>query len=142
MINDYSMLIHPRRCRKHVYTAGSEILEVTAAGDVNISTKYREILLHNVLYVHNLNVNLLLTNSLMDKGAHVTLDPRGGQIHLANGMLLKIAKNHEHGLLEVQGDTWQQSAMAAPTPLFEGVDEEFELAKQRPKIPIKQLWHK
>ncbi|SOV02022.1 uncharacterized protein UDID_18936 [Ustilago sp. UG-2017a] len=141
MINDYSMLIHPRKCRKCVYTARSEILKVTAVGDVSISTRCGEVLLHNVLYVHNLNVNLLSTNTLMDEGACVTLDLRGGQIHLANGMLLKIAKNRKRGLLEVRGDTWRQGAMAASTPLFEGVDEEFEPAKQRVKFSTKQLWH-
>ena len=31
--------------------------------------------------------------------------------------------------------------MAASTPLFEGVDEEFKPAKQRVKISTKQLWH-
>ncbi|SOV06480.1 uncharacterized protein UDID_17482 [Ustilago sp. UG-2017a] len=106
MINDYSMLIHPRKCRKRVYTAGSEVLEATAVGDVSISTEYGEILLQNVLYVHSLNINLLSTNSLTDEGAHVTLDPKGGQIHLADGTLLKIVKNHKSGLLETRGDTW------------------------------------
>ncbi|SOV06076.1 uncharacterized protein UDID_19263 [Ustilago sp. UG-2017a] len=67
--------------------------------------------------------------------------PTGGQIHLANGMLLKIAKDRERGLLEFRGDTWRQSAMTTSTPLFEGVDEEFELADRRPKISTRQLWH-
>ncbi|SPC65169.1 related to retrotransposon protein [Ustilago sp. UG-2017b] len=77
----------------------------------------------------------------MDEGARVILDPTGGQIHLANGMLLKIAKDRERGLLEFRGNTWRQSAMTISTPLFEGVDEEFELANRRPKISTKQLWH-
>ncbi|SOV06118.1 uncharacterized protein UDID_19409 [Ustilago sp. UG-2017a] len=99
----------PRLSRKfgahspqRVYTAGSEILKATAVGDVSISTRCGEVLLHNVLYVHNLNVNLLSTNTLTDEVARVTLDLRGGQIHLANGTLLKIAKNHERGLLELR----------------------------------------
>ncbi|SOV08056.1 uncharacterized protein UDID_17272 [Ustilago sp. UG-2017a] len=117
------------------------VLEATAVGDISISTEYGEILLQNVLYVHNLNINLLSTNSLMDKGAHVTLDPKGGQIHLADGMLLKIVKNRKSGLLEIRGDTWRQNAMAASTPLFEGVDKEFELAEWRTKVSTKQLWH-
>ena len=95
------MLIHPRKCRKCIYTTGSKVLEATAVGDISISTEYGEILRQNVLYVHNLNINLLSTNSLTDKGACVTLDPKGGQIHLADGMLLKIVKNHKSGLLEI-----------------------------------------
>ena len=141
MVNNHSMLIHPRNCRKRVYTAGSEVLEATAVGDVSIATEYGDVYLQNVLYVKRLNVNLLSTNSLTDEGARVTLDPTGGQIHLANGMLLKVAKDREHGLLEFRGDTWRQSAMTISTPLFEGVDEEFELANRRPKISTKQLWH-
>ncbi|SOV03502.1 uncharacterized protein UDID_18691 [Ustilago sp. UG-2017a] len=31
--------------------------------------------------------------------------------------------------------------MTTSTPLFEGVDEEFELADRRPKISTRQLWH-
>ncbi|SYW86759.1 uncharacterized protein UHO2_05383 [Ustilago hordei] len=141
MVNDHSMLIHPRNCRKRMYTAGSEVLEATAVGDTNIATEHGDVYLQNVLYVKRLNINLLSTNSLTDEGARVTLDPTGGQIHLANGMLLKIAKDREHGLLEFRGDTWQQSAMTTSTPLFEGVDEEFELADRRPKISTRQLWH-
>ncbi|SOV04383.1 uncharacterized protein UDID_17076 [Ustilago sp. UG-2017a] len=141
MVNNHSMLIHPRNCRKRVYTAGSEVLEATAVGDVSIATEHGDVYLQNVLYVKRLNVNLLSTNSLTDEGARVTLDPTGGQIHLANGMLLKVAKDRERGLLEFRGDTWRQSAMTISTPLFEGVDEEFELANRRPKISTKQLWH-
>ncbi|SOV04525.1 uncharacterized protein UDID_17111 [Ustilago sp. UG-2017a] len=141
MVNNHSMLIHPRNCRKHVYTTGSEVLEATAVGDVSIATEYGDVYLQNVLYVKRLNVNLLSTNSLTDEGARVTLDPTGRQIHLANGMLLKVAKDRKRGLLEFRGDTWRQSAMTISTPLFEGVDEEFELANQRPKISTKQLWH-
>ena len=141
MVNDHSMLIHPRNCRKRVYTAGSEVLEATAVGDTNIATEHGDVYLQNVLYVRKLNINLLSTNSLTDEGARVTLDPTGGQIHLANGMLLKIAKDRERGLLEFRGDTWRQSAMTTSTPLFEGVDEEFELADRRPKISTRQLWH-
>ncbi|SOV01642.1 uncharacterized protein UDID_18154 [Ustilago sp. UG-2017a] len=142
MVNDHSMLIHPRNCRKCVYTTGSEVLEATAVGDTNIATEHGDVYLQNVLYVKRLNINLLSTNSLTDEGARVTLDPTGGQIHLANGMLLKIAKDRERGLLEFRGDTWRQSAMTTSTPLFEGVDEEFELADRRPKISTRQLWHK
>ncbi|SOV02711.1 uncharacterized protein UDID_18007 [Ustilago sp. UG-2017a] len=141
MVNDHSMLIHPRNCRKRVYTAGSKVLEATAVGDTNIATEHGDVYLQNVLYVKRLNINLLSTNSLTDEGACVTLDPTGGQIHLANGMLLKIAKDRERGLLEFRGDTWRQSAMTTSTPLFEGVDEEFELADRRPKISTRQLWH-
>ena len=141
MVNDHSMLIHPRNCRKRVYTAGSEVLEATAVGDTNIATEHGDVYLQNVLYVRKLNINLLSTNSLTDEGARVTLDPTGGQIHLANGMLLKIAKDRERGLLEFRGDTWRQSAMTTSTLLVEGVDEEFELADRRPKISTRQLWH-
>ena len=88
MVNDYSMLICPRACRKRVFTAGSQVLEATAIGDVNVLTNYGDVLLQNVLYVKNLNVNLMSTNSLTDEGARVTLDLTGRQIHLANGMLL------------------------------------------------------
>ncbi|SOV08507.1 uncharacterized protein UDID_17414 [Ustilago sp. UG-2017a] len=119
----------------------TQLLEATAVGDVSIATEYGDVYLQNVLYVKRLNVNLLSTNSLTDEGARVTLDPTGGQIHLAKGMLLRIAKDRERGLLEFRGDTWRQSAMTISTPLFEGVDEEFELANRRPKISTKQLWH-
>ena len=69
------------------------------------------------------------------------LDTTGGQIFLTNGMILKIAKNRKRGLLEFQGDTWQESAMATSAPLFEGVDEEFEHIKNEPKVSKQQLWH-
>lgn len=69
MVNNYSMLIHLRTCRKQIITAGSEVLEVAAIGDASISTDYGEISLQNVLYVKHLNVNLLSTNSLMCEGA-------------------------------------------------------------------------
>ncbi|SYW86587.1 uncharacterized protein UHO2_04084 [Ustilago hordei] len=141
MVNDYSMLIHPRTCRKRIITAGSKVLEEAAIGDASISTDYREISLQNVLYVKHLNVNLLSTNSLTDEGARVILDTTGGQIFLTNGMTLKIAKNRERGLLEFRGDTWQESAMATSAPLFEGVDEEFEHIKNEPKVSKQQLWH-
>ena len=95
MVNDYSMLIGPRTCRKCVLTAGSEVLEATAIGDASISTNTGDVLLQNVLYVQHLNVNLLSTNSLADEGARVILDSTGGQIYLANGMLLKMTKNRE-----------------------------------------------
>ena len=141
MVNDYSMLIHPRTCRKRIITAGSEVLEAAAIGDASISTDYGEIPLQNVLYVKHLNVNLLSTNSLTDEGARVILGTTGGQIFLTNGMTLKIAKNRERGLLEFRGDTWQESAMATSAPLFEGVDEEFEHIKNEPKVSKQQLWH-
>ncbi|SYW82245.1 uncharacterized protein UHO2_00730 [Ustilago hordei] len=141
MVNDYSMLIHPRTCRKQIITAGSEVLEAAAIGDASISTDYGEISLQNVLYVKHLNVNLLSTNSLTDEGARVILDTTGGQIFLTNGMTLKIAKNRERGLLEFRGNTWQESAMATSAPLFEGVDEEFEHIKNEPKVSKQQLWH-
>lgn len=67
MVNSHSMLINPRTCQKRIFTAGSEVLEATAVGDASISTEYRDVLLQNVLYVRNLNVNLLSTNSLMDE---------------------------------------------------------------------------
>ncbi|SOV07527.1 uncharacterized protein UDID_19208 [Ustilago sp. UG-2017a] len=54
-------------------------------------------------------------------------------------MTLKIAKNHERGLLEFRGDTWQD--MATSAPLFEGVDEEFKHIKNEPKVSKQQLWH-
>ena len=69
MTNNYSTLINPRTCRKRIYTAGKEVLDASAIGDLYISTAHGETLLQNVLYVQNLNVNLLSTNSLMDKGA-------------------------------------------------------------------------
>ncbi|SOV07964.1 uncharacterized protein UDID_17246 [Ustilago sp. UG-2017a] len=141
MVNDYSMLIHPRTCQKRIITAGSEVLEAAAIGDASISTDYKEISLQNVLYVKHLNVNLLSTNSLTDEGARVILDTTGGQIFLTNGMTLKIAKNRERGLLEFQGDTWQESAMATSAPVFEGVDEEFEHIKNEPKVSKQRLWH-
>ncbi|SOV05388.1 uncharacterized protein UDID_18403 [Ustilago sp. UG-2017a] len=141
MVNDYSMLVHPRTCRKRIITTGSEVLEAAAIGDASISTDYGEISLQNVLYVKHLNINLLSTNSLMDEGARVILDTTGSQIFLTNGMTLKIAKNHERGLLEFQGDTWQESVMATSAPLFEGVDEEFKHIKNEPKVSKQQLWH-
>ncbi|KAJ1039877.1 hypothetical protein NDA11_002974 [Ustilago hordei] len=96
----------------------------------------------NVLYVKNLNVNLLSTNSLTDEGAQVTLDHAGGQIHLANGTLLKISKNSKCGLLELQSDTWQESAMMTSAQPFEGVDEELEPTVKKRVISTEQLWHK
>ncbi|SOV07074.1 uncharacterized protein UDID_18712 [Ustilago sp. UG-2017a] len=141
MVNDYSMLIHPRTCRKRIITAGSEVLEAAAIGDASISTDYGEISLQNVLYVKHLNVNLLSTNSLTDEGARVILDTTSSQIFLTNSMTLKIAKNREQGLLEFRGDTWQESAMATSAPLFEGVDEEFKHIKNEPKVSKQQLWH-
>ena len=69
MTNDYSTLINPRTCQKHIYTAGKEVLDASAIGDLYISTAHGETLLQNVLYVKNLNVNLLSTNSLTDEGA-------------------------------------------------------------------------
>ena len=100
MVNSYDMLIHPRTCRKHVITAGNEVLEVTAIGETSILTDYGDIPLQNVLYVKHLNVNLLSTNSLTDDGAQVILDNTSRQIYLTNSMTLKVAKNHEQGLLE------------------------------------------
>ena len=100
MVNDYSMLIWPRTRQKCVFTAGSKVLEATAIGDANISMSYGDVFLHNALNVRHLNVNLLSTNSLTDKGAQVTLDITSRQIHLENGMLLKVAKDCEQGLLE------------------------------------------
>ena len=69
MVNNYSMLISPRTCQKHVFTARSKVLEVTAIGDANISTNHGDVFLQNVLYVQHLNANLLSTNSLTDEGA-------------------------------------------------------------------------
>ena len=77
MINNHSILINPKTCQKHVFTAGSEVLEATAVGDINISTAHGDVFLQNVLYVRNLNVNLLSTNSLTDEGAQVILDHTG-----------------------------------------------------------------
>ncbi|CCF47962.1 hypothetical protein NDA11_001609 [Ustilago hordei] len=142
MVRDYSMLISPRTCRKHIFAAGSEVLEATAIGDINILTKYGDISLHDVLYVRNLNINLLLTNSLMDKGAQVTLDITGGQIHLANGISLKLTKNCKQGLLKFRGDLWSGSAMTATTQLFKGVDDEFKQSEKKSRIHTQQLWHK
>ncbi|SOV03025.1 uncharacterized protein UDID_18314 [Ustilago sp. UG-2017a] len=141
MVNDYSMLIGPRTCRKHVLTAGSEVLEATAIGDASISTNTGDVLLQNVLYVQHLNVNLLSTNSLTDEGARVILDSTGGQIYLANGMLLKMTKNRKRGLLEFRGDTWQENAMITSASLLEGVDEDFECIENKVKISKQQLWH-
>ncbi|SAM70236.1 related to retrotransposon protein [Ustilago bromivora] len=141
MVNNYSTLIDSKTCRKNIFTAGSKVLEATAVGDVNISIEYGDVLLQNVLYVRNLNVNLLSTNSFTDEGAQVTLDQSGGQIHLANGTSLKISKNSECGLLEFKGDTWQESAMTASTQPFEGIDEEFELTEKKPETSTQQLWH-
>ncbi|SOV01626.1 uncharacterized protein UDID_18144 [Ustilago sp. UG-2017a] len=131
----------PKVRRNNMLDPGFGMLEATAVGDVSITTEYGDVYLQNVLYVKRLNVNLLSTNSLTDEGAHVILDPTGRQIHLANSMLLKIAKDRKRGLLEFRGDAWQQSTMTTSTLLFEGVDEEFELTNQRPKISTKQLWH-
>ena len=114
---------------------------MTAIGDASISTNTGDVLLQNVLYVQHLNVNLLSTNSLTDEGARVTLDSTGGQIHLANGMLLKISKNCEQGLLEFQGNTWKENAMITSTSLFEGVDDDFEHIENKPQISEQQLWH-
>ncbi|CCF50136.1 uncharacterized protein UHOR_14263 [Ustilago hordei] len=100
MVNSYDMLIHPRTCQKCLITARNEVLEVTAIGDINISTDYRDIPLQNILYVKHLNVNLLSTNSLTDDGAQVILDNTGGLIYLINSMTLKVAKNCKQGLLE------------------------------------------
>ncbi|SOV06222.1 uncharacterized protein UDID_19483 [Ustilago sp. UG-2017a] len=141
MVNDYSMLIGPRTCRKRVLTAGSEVLEATAIGDASISTNTRDVLLQNVLYVQHLNVNLLSTNSLTDEGARVILDSTGGQIYLANGMLLKMTKNCKRGVLEFRGDTWQENTMITSASLFEGVDEDFECIENKVKISEQQLWH-
>ncbi|SAM68068.1 related to retrotransposon protein [Ustilago bromivora] len=141
MVNNHSMLINPRTCQKRIFTAGSEVLEATAVGDASISTKYGDVLLQNVLYVRNLNVNLLSTNSLTDEGARVILDNTGGQIHLADGTLFKISKSDECGLLEFQGETWQEAAMTTSTQPFEGVDERFKLTEKKPRTSTKQLWH-
>ncbi|SYW83870.1 uncharacterized protein UHO2_03098 [Ustilago hordei] len=124
-----------------IITTRSKVLEAAAIGDASISTDYGEISLQNVLYVKHLNVNLLSTNSLMDEGAQVILDTTGSQIFLTNSMTLKIAKNCEQGLLEFRGDTWQESAMATSTPLFEGIDEEFEHIENELKVSKQQLWH-
>ncbi|SAM76251.1 uncharacterized protein UBRO_20518 [Ustilago bromivora] len=78
----------------------------------------------------------------MDEGAHVTLDLTGRQIHLANGILLKMTKNCEQGLLEFRGNTWRESTMTASAPLLEGVDEEFEQTKSKLDISKQQIWHK
>ncbi|SYW81934.1 uncharacterized protein UHO2_00421 [Ustilago hordei] len=90
MVNDYSMLIGPKTCRKRILTAGSEVLEATAIGDASISTNTGDIFLQNVF------------------------------------MLLKMIKNREQGLLEFQGNTWQENTMITSTSLFEGVDDDFE----------------
>ena len=100
MVNNYNMLICPRTCQKRIFTAGSKVLEATAIGDASISKSHGDVFLQNVLYVQHLNVNLLSTNSLTDEGAQVMLDSTRGQIHLANGMLLKMTKNHKQRLLE------------------------------------------
>ncbi|KAJ1583661.1 hypothetical protein NDA15_005642 [Ustilago hordei] len=120
---------------------GSEVLEATAVGDVSITTKYGDILLQNILYVKNLNINLLSTMSLTDEGAQVTLDHTGSQIHLANGIILKISKNSKCGLLEFQGDTWQENAMTVSTQPLEGVSKEFEPIVEKHGTSTQQLWH-
>ncbi|SYW81878.1 uncharacterized protein UHO2_00382 [Ustilago hordei] len=142
MINNCSMLIQPKTCQKHIFTAGSEVLEATAIGGISISTEYGDLSLQNVLYVKDLNVNLLSTNLLTDEGAQVILDPTGGQIHMANGMVFKISKDHKHGLLEFRGNTWQESTMTMSTQPVKGVNEEFELNNKEFKVSMQQLWHK
>ncbi|CCF50253.1 hypothetical protein NDA11_000327 [Ustilago hordei] len=62
-------------------------------------------------------------------------------IHLANGMLLKIAKDHEWGLLEFQGKTWQENAMIMTMSLFGGVGDELEQIKSNTGASKQQLWH-
>ncbi|KAJ1576884.1 hypothetical protein NDA15_002307 [Ustilago hordei] len=141
MVNNYSMLICLRPCQKHVFTAGSKVLEAMAIRDVNISMYYGDVFLQNALYVRHLNVNLLSTNFLMDEGAQVTLDIVGRQIHLANGMLLKIAKDCEWGLLEFQGKMWQESMMITTTPLLEGVGDELVQIESKAEVSKQQLWH-
>ncbi|KAJ1586714.1 hypothetical protein NDA11_004556 [Ustilago hordei] len=61
----------------------------------------------------------------------------GVSYHMVNDHM----KDRKHGLLEFRGNTWQQSTMTTSTPLFEGIDEEFELVNQRQKISTRQLWH-
>ncbi|KAJ1598781.1 hypothetical protein NDA14_001323 [Ustilago hordei] len=78
---------------------------------------------------------------MTDEGAQVILDSASGQIHLANGMLLKMTKDHKQGLLEFRGDTWQENVMIMSTSLLEDVDEDFEQTESRAEISKQQLWH-
>ncbi|SOV03879.1 uncharacterized protein UDID_19349 [Ustilago sp. UG-2017a] len=57
MVNNYSMLIGPRTCRKRVLTAGSEVLEATAIGDASISTNTGDVLLQNVFMLLKMTKN-------------------------------------------------------------------------------------
>ena len=69
------------------------------------------------------------------------LDSTGGQILLANSMLLKMTKDCKQGLLKFQGDTWQENVMITSTSLLEDVDEDFEQTESRAEISKQQLWH-
>ncbi|KAJ1589284.1 hypothetical protein NDA15_004100 [Ustilago hordei] len=73
--------------------------------------------------------------------SQVILDSTSRQICLVNGMLLKMVKDYEQGLLEFQGDTWQENTMIMSTSLFEDVNEDFEQAEGKAKISKQQLWH-
>ncbi|CCF49740.1 conserved uncharacterized protein (C-terminal fragment), partial [Ustilago hordei] len=79
--------------------------------------------------------------ALTDKGAPVILDHASGQIHLVNGTSLKVSKNSKHGLLELQSEVWQESAMTTSAQPFEGVDKEFEPIVKKHTISTQQLWH-
>ncbi|SYW73942.1 uncharacterized protein UHO2_00807 [Ustilago hordei] len=52
-----------------------------------------------------------------------------------------MTKDCKQGLLEFQGDTWQENVMITSTSLLEDVDEDFEQTESRAEISKQQLWH-
>lgn len=141
MVNDYNLLIDPKPYSGLVHTAGKEALPIKAKGDVLIWTESGEISISNVLFVPSINVKLFSTMAVTDEGARVTLDYNGGNIIMDDGTMVKITKNRDNHWLELAGTTWRAMLTVKSPQLFDGVQEELEEAKPKPKMPFGQLWH-
>lgn len=119
--------------------SGEPGLEGSTYWDAHVQTDIGGIHLTNVLYVPDLNINLFSTNQATDERARVTLDREGGQIHLADGIPLRMVKNRKRGLLEFRGETWKEHALIASPDLFMGVAENFASAEGKRTLTATEL---
>lgn len=92
MTNNIQMIVNKEECQKEIVTAEKErSIHAVCEGDILVSpenNKRMKLKLENVLYVPDLNGNLLSVSSIVEKGNKVNFDKNGVKIYSNDGTLL------------------------------------------------------
>ncbi|KAJ1583933.1 hypothetical protein NDA11_000432 [Ustilago hordei] len=125
VINKKSNLISSTPCTGFVKTASGMKIRIMAISQAMLNVNGHEVLLDNILYVPDLDTNLILVKALANNGACVTFDSKHVILELQDGMTITSDLNSHTRHYEIS-QPQQEAMLTYPDNGLSGLPKTFD----------------